>query len=55
MHMLAQPMYEDSIDEWKEYIEEEIQARNDPASVAADNINRIASFLGEKVIIGCTT
>jgi hypothetical protein len=48
-------MYEDSIDEWKEYIEEEIQARNDPASVAADNINRIASFLGEKVIIGCTT
>lgn len=55
MHMLAQPMYEDSIEEWKDYIEEEIQARNDPASVAADNINRIASFIGEKTIIACST
>jgi hypothetical protein len=55
MHMLAEPLYEDSIEEWKDYIEEEIQARNDPASVAADNINRIASFLGEKTMIGCTT
>lgn len=48
-------MYEDSIEEWKEYVEEEIQARNDPASVAADNINRIASFLGEKTMINCST
>jgi hypothetical protein len=55
MHMLAEPLYQDSIDEWKEYVEEELQARNDPASVAADNINRISSYLGEKVIIKCST
>lgn len=55
MHMLAQPVHEDSIEEWKDYIEEELQARNDPASVAADNINRIGSFLGEKVMIKCST
>ena len=55
MHMLAEPLYADSLDEWKDYVEEEFQARNDPSSVAADNINRIASFLGEKVIIKCST
>ena len=53
--MLAQPLYQENIEEWNSYVEEEIQARNDPASVAADNINRIASFLGEKTIIACTT
>lgn len=53
--MLAQPFHEDSLEEWADYVEEELQARNDPASVAADNINRIASFLGEKTIIGCST
>jgi HD-like signal output (HDOD) protein len=55
MHMLAQPLYQDSIEEWAENIEEELQARNDPASVAADNVNRLASHLGEKTIIACTT
>jgi hypothetical protein len=37
------------------YVEEEINARNDPSSVAAENINRIASFLGEKTVIAATS
>jgi hypothetical protein len=32
-----------------------VQARNDVASVAADAVNRIASFLGEKTILATTT
>lgn len=36
-------------------MDEEIQARNDPSAVAADNLNRISSFLGEKTIINTTT
>ena len=55
MHMLAQPLYADNLEEWNQYEEEELQARNDVASIAADSINRIASFLGEKTVIGCTT
>ena len=55
MHMLAQPLYQDSLEEWNEYVEEEVQARNDVASVAADAVNRIASFLGEKTILASTT
>jgi hypothetical protein len=55
MHMLAQPLYQDSLEEWNEYVEEEVQARNDVASVAADSVNRIASFLGEKTILATTT
>ena len=30
-------------------------AKNDPSSVAADALNRLSSFLGEKTIIACTT
>ena len=48
-------MYQDSLEEWNEYVEEEVQARNDVASVAADSVNRIASFLGEKTILATTT
>ncbi len=55
IHMLAQPLHQDSLQEWNEYVEEEIQARNDASAVAADNINRIASFLGERIIIATTT
>ncbi len=55
IHMIAQPLYIDSIEEWNEYVEEEIQARNDVASVAADAVNRIASFIGEKTILATTT
>ena len=55
MHMLAQPLYQESLEEWNQYEEEELQARNDVASIAADSINRIASFLGEKTIIASTT
>ncbi|TNV74745.1 hypothetical protein FGO68_gene4951 [Halteria grandinella] len=55
IHMLAEPLHEDSIEDWAEAVEEELQARNDPASVAADNVNRIASHLGEKVMIKCST
>jgi len=32
-----------------------LQARNDPSAVAADNLNRIASFLGEKTLINSTS
>ncbi len=55
MHMLAQPIHPDSLQEWNEQEEEEIQARNDASAVAADSINRIASDLGEKTIIATTT
>jgi hypothetical protein len=53
--MLSEVEYQDDLEEWGKYIEEELQARNDPSSVAADNLNRIATHLGEKTIIACTT
>lgn len=54
-HMLSEVEYQDDLEEWGKYIEEELQARNDPSSVAADNLNRVASFLGEKTIINGTS
>ncbi|CDW84107.1 importin beta- [Stylonychia lemnae] len=54
-HMLAELPLQDDLEEWNKEVEEELQARNDPSSVAADNLNRIASFLGEKTLINCTS
>lgn len=53
--MLAEVRFADDLNEWAQHEEEELQARNDPSSVAADTLNRISSLLGEKTIIGCTT
>jgi len=43
------------LEEWNNHVDEELQARNDPSAVAADNLNRIASFLGEKTLINSTS
>jgi hypothetical protein len=53
--MLTEVENEDDIEAWAQEQEEEILAKNDPSSVAADSLNRIASFLGEKTIINTTT
>lgn len=48
--------FEDEIEEWyKKQDEEELQAKSDVCSVAADSLNRISSFVGEKVTLSCTT
>ncbi len=41
-HMLAEVRFQDDLNEWANHIEEEVQACNDPSSVAADNLNRLA-------------
>lgn len=55
MHMLTEVEFEDDLNAWAEVAEEEMLAKNDPSSVAADALNRLSSFLGEKTIIACTT
>ena len=42
MHMLAEPTHQDDMAAWEAEIEEEVAARNDPASVAAETISRIS-------------
>ena len=53
--MLSEVDDQDDINAWANKTEEELQARNDPSSVASDNLNRIASFIGEKTLIASST
>ena len=55
MHMLAEPLHGENVEEWANAVDEDLQTRNDPCGVAADNINRIASFLGEKATLASSS
>ena len=43
--MMTQVEFGDEIEEWANATDEEIQAKKDPESVAADSLNRISSHL----------
>lgn len=45
LQMMTEVEYEDDIEEWSKHVEEEVQTKNDPASVATDSLNRIATSL----------
>jgi hypothetical protein len=53
--MLTQVENEDDLETWAETPEEDVLASNDPSSVAAEAISRMAEDLGEKVTIASTT
>ena len=53
--MLTQVEIEDDLEAWMETPDEDVLASNDPSSVAAEAISRMAEDLGEKVTIASTT
>lgn len=54
--MLTEPTNVDDQEAWAaEVEEEELQAKNDPCSVASEALSRIADDLGEKTTIACVT
>jgi hypothetical protein len=53
--MLTQVENEDDLEAWMETPDEDVLASNDPSSVAAEAISRMAEDLGEKVTIASTT
>ena len=42
-------------DAWFAEEDTELQAKNDPASVAADSLQRISVYLGEKTTLACSS
>jgi hypothetical protein len=53
--MMTEIRLADDLDAWLLEEDTELQAKNDPASVAADSANRLSAFLGEKTTLFCTT
>jgi len=53
--MMTEVTNEDDIEAWYNEEDTELQAKNDPASVAADNLQRLSVHLGEKCTLACTT
>ena len=53
--MLTAVENQDDLEAWADTPEEDVLASNDPSSVAAEAIARMAEDLGEKVTIACTT
>jgi len=53
--MLTSVEFEDDEAAWADKPEEDVLASNDPSSVAAEAISRMADDLGEKVTIACTS
>lgn len=53
--MMTEIEHADDLEAWLEEEDTELQAKNDPASVAADSLQRISVYLGEKTTLGCVT
>ena len=53
--MMTELEHEDDLEAWANEEDTELQAKNDPASVAADILQRMASDLGEKTILACSS
>lgn len=49
--MMTNVEFGDELEEWSSSQDEEIQAKKDPESVAADGLGRIASHLSEKTVV----
>lgn len=52
--MMTEIEHEDDIETWYTIEDTELQAKNDPASVAADSLQRISVFVGEKTTLACS-
>lgn len=46
---------EDDLQSWAEKPEEEVLGKNDPCSIAADALERLAEILGEKSVLACAS
>jgi hypothetical protein len=53
--MMTEVTNADDLDAWYAEEDTELQAKTDPASVAADSLQRLTVFLGEKTTLVCTT
>jgi hypothetical protein len=53
--MMSEVEDADDLDKWAQDQEMELLEKNDPSSVAADSLSRIAEYLGEKTTVGCCT
>lgn len=53
--MMTQVEDADDLQAWADKPEEEILTKNDPASIAAEALERIAEYLGEKTTIACSS
>lgn len=53
--MMTEVTNADDQEAWFAEEDTELQAKNDPASVAADSLQRISVFLGEKTTLACTS
>jgi len=54
-YMMTEVKNGDDLDAWYEEEDTELQARNDPASVASDSLQRMSVLLGEKTTLACST
>lgn len=52
--MMTQVDDEDDLDAWANKAEEEILAKNDISSIAAEALERLADVLGEKTIMAAS-
>lgn len=53
--MITQPELEDDLQEWADQPDQQVREKQDPASVATDALERLASQLGEKTTIQCSS
>lgn len=53
--MMTEVTHDEDLKSWYEEEDTELQAKNDPASVAADSLQRMSVFLGEKTTLACST
>jgi hypothetical protein len=54
-YMMTEMVHEDDLEAWYEEEDTELQTKTDPASVAADSLQRLSVYLGEKTTLACTT
>jgi hypothetical protein len=52
--MMTEVEHADDLETWLAEEDTELQAKNDPASVGADALNRMSAFLGEKTTLYCS-
>jgi hypothetical protein len=53
--MMTEVDLADDLEAWYEEEETELQTKNDPSNIAAENLQRISVFLGEKTTLLCSS
>jgi hypothetical protein len=54
-YMMTEVDLADDLEAWYEEEETELQTKNDPSNIAAENLQRISVFLGEKTTLLCSS